>query len=71
MARSKLLLAVTQPSDGITYEHVIQFVGQSVIGYENLRDVDGNTPIQTLLRQIRHQSEIGGTTGPYTWKWID
>lgn len=71
MARSKLLLAVTQPSDGITYEHVIQFIGQSVIGYENLRDVDGTLPTQTLIRQICHTPEMSGTNGPYTWKWIE
>jgi hypothetical protein len=65
-----LSFSVTQPSDGVTFEHIVGFKDRDVYGGENIKSVDDTISLNTLLRTIVNSPENSGSQGPYSWHWI-
>ena len=65
-----LSFSVTQPCNGVTFEHIVGFKNHDVYGGENIKSVDDTISLNTLLRTIVSSPENSGSQGPYSWHWI-
>ena len=65
----KLSFKITQPCDGVTFEHIIEINQYELQGAENVKPVVDDISLPELFHRII-TTTTGGKEGPYQWDWI-